>query len=61
MISGGFGLQQLEAGFRLLEIEVILDTESTEATQLDLKGPVASDKALARQLCRNEFPQRDGK
>ena len=38
-----------------------LSSESTEAAQLDLKGPVASDKALARQLCRNEFPQRDGK
>ena len=36
-------------------------SESAESQPLDHQGPGASDKTLAHQLCRNEFPHGGGK
>ena len=63
VVSGGPGLQALEAGFRFLSqsLKAGCGSESTESWPLDHQGPVVSDKTLAHQLCRNELPYRDGK
>ena len=56
LISGGLGLQWLEAGFRFRsEIEV---RSRQWEHQILAARPVVSDKALALQLCRKEFLQR---
>ena len=63
MISGGLSLQQLEGGFWFpgQRLKSGPGSESTESQPPDHQGPVANDKALAHQLCRNKFPQRDRK
>ena len=62
LASGALSLQQPKAGFQFpvaawgrarAMIAQILATRPP--------GAVASDKAVARQLCRNEFPHRDKK
>ena len=60
LISGGLGLQWLEAGscFPSQRLKSGRGSEGTESWPLDHQGPVARDKALACQLHRNEFPQR---
>ena len=49
VVSGGPGLQALEAGFRFLSqsLKAGCGSESTESWPLDHQGPVVSDKALA--------------
>ena len=64
---GGHSPQWFEAGLWFLsqELKSGYGSESPESSPLEEGSrpvePVDSNKALASWLCRNEFPQRDGK
>ena len=57
LISSGLGRQRLEARFQFPG-QRLKSGHSSENAESQPR-PVASDKALAHQLCRNEFPQRE--
>ena len=55
LILSGLGLQQLEAvSVPAQSLKSGYSSENSEIQSLNYQGPVARDKALALQLCRNE-------